>query len=274
VDYEVIVANDGSSDGTLAILRQYPCQIIHLEKNKGRSFARNRAIEASRSDLLLFTDADCIVEPDWVRSAWTEFRRLKERDPQLAGVQGRVRPLKSFIDKCEAYANYGYLQNKTAGPTDNFCTANIIAEKRALQEAGLFKEGLHYYEDRDLGIRVHARGYRIAYAPRLAIVHDHVRKSWRAFLNYAYQSGKHTGFYFETQYPDFHATPLSPWMTQRFVYLFTLPLFAALITLRIVARNFFYDPAILLLAPFIFASKIAYRMGVCHPAFARGQAQR
>ena len=65
-DYEVIVVNDGSKDGTLAISESFPyCRIISQE-NKGLSVARNVGAEAATGEIVAYTDSDCVADPDWL----------------------------------------------------------------------------------------------------------------------------------------------------------------------------------------------------------------
>jgi len=65
-DYEVIVVNDGSKDRTLEIAQKYSyCRIIDQE-NKGLSVARNVGAEAATGEIVVYTDSDCIADPDWL----------------------------------------------------------------------------------------------------------------------------------------------------------------------------------------------------------------
>jgi glycosyltransferase involved in cell wall biosynthesis len=64
--YEVIVVNDGSTDRTLEIARQFPQARVLSQENMGLSAARNVGIDAATGEIVAFTDSDCVVDPDWL----------------------------------------------------------------------------------------------------------------------------------------------------------------------------------------------------------------
>jgi O-antigen biosynthesis protein len=65
-EYEVVVVNDGSKDGTRAIIERYPnCRLIDQE-NEGLSVARNVGAEAATGEIVVYTDSDCVADPDWL----------------------------------------------------------------------------------------------------------------------------------------------------------------------------------------------------------------
>lgn len=65
-DFEVIVVDDCSRDGSVDIARRYPCKIISLPEQRGPAFARDRGLSSADGEIVAFLDSDCIVPDDWL----------------------------------------------------------------------------------------------------------------------------------------------------------------------------------------------------------------
>lgn len=92
---EVIVVNDASTDGTKEILDQYEgtknLKIIHLTKNVGKKKAIAEGLKIAKGEIFVFTDSDCVVEPDAIKKIIEVFV-LK---PEVGAMCGHGRALNS-----------------------------------------------------------------------------------------------------------------------------------------------------------------------------------
>ncbi len=73
--FEVIVVDNGSTDGTLEILAEWADVRRLDEPRRDPYLARNRGIEAAAGEIIAFTDADCAAAPDWLERIERAFRR-------------------------------------------------------------------------------------------------------------------------------------------------------------------------------------------------------
>src|SRR6266480_6290411 len=81
---EILVVDNGSSDGTSALIQSRPVRYLR-EHRRGVSNARNRGIAESNGEILAFVDADCLVEPQWLAELVRPFD-----DPEIGSVAGHL----------------------------------------------------------------------------------------------------------------------------------------------------------------------------------------
>ncbi len=81
---EILMVDNGSTDRTAEIIKSFPVRYLR-EERRGASYARNRGIEASKGEILAFTDADCVVTTGWLRELVRGFE-----DEGVGSVEGET----------------------------------------------------------------------------------------------------------------------------------------------------------------------------------------
>jgi glycosyltransferase involved in cell wall biosynthesis len=183
--YEIVVVDNGSRDGTLAVLAGFGDAIVLVsEKRRGRSAARNAGIRRARGQILAFTDADCTVDPDWLHELVEPLD-----DPGVGIAGGRI--------LARAGANDAELFGETIHdarasilywPPPYVTTGNWASPRTVLEHVGLFDEGLRRCEDVELSYRIGKAGYSLVYRPE-AVVYHRNKRSLLALCREGWQHG-------------------------------------------------------------------------------------
>lgn len=179
-NYEVVIVDDGSTDGTAAIAQSYPEFRLIRQQNKGLSVARNVGMEAATGTIVAYTDSDCVVDPDWLT-----YLAYKFLQSDFAGVGGPNLP------PPEDSAVAAYVAAAPGGPThvlvddevaEHVPGCNMAFWKDALRRVGGF-DPLHRAagDDVDLCWRLQNEGYRIGFSPAAQVWHFR-RNTIRAYL--------------------------------------------------------------------------------------------
>jgi glycosyltransferase involved in cell wall biosynthesis len=173
--YEVVVVDDGSTDGTVEICKTYPVVRIVSVENGGPSKARNIGSKMAQGEIVAFTDGDCIADSQWLKELENGFI-----SPEVAGVGGNQKSPRDETDfgklVQEVFETLGivtyYIQAANIiGETEHNPSCNSAYRKRVLEEVGGFDERLWPGEDVDLDIRIRRRGYKLIYNPRALVRH-------------------------------------------------------------------------------------------------------
>lgn len=87
-DYEIIVVDDGSTDGTVEILKEFSSRVkLHLSPaNQGVSSARNQGARLAQGQFVAMIDSDCLAHPQWLSQLVLPF----EQDNGIMMVGGKV----------------------------------------------------------------------------------------------------------------------------------------------------------------------------------------
>lgn len=174
--YEILLCDAGSTDGTEELVKELDDPRIRFSpgENTGRSGARNRGVREANGDLILFTDADIIADPDLL----TQHANYHAAYPGDAVVGCEVQ-----VDTLEEYAEYRLdpqrfarhsTERKTV-PWHYFLTGNASVRKADLLRVGIFDEEFTGYghEDLELGYRLLKAGCQLHYNPHAVNYHWH-----------------------------------------------------------------------------------------------------
>lgn len=152
---DVIVVDDGSTDGSLSLLKEYKANndltnlTIISQPNAGPSAARNRAIRESTSEWVALLDSDDSWRPDKVE---TQMRLAKsfENARFIATASSKVtsRQGKRVSSDIYRYGILSYFMLSRVG------TSGVLMRRSDVLEAGLFNEGMRYAEDQNLFMRL------------------------------------------------------------------------------------------------------------------------
>lgn len=197
-NYEVILVNDGSTDNTLEIINEIisgksNIKIISYEKNKGVAVARNVGIKSSNGDIIVFSDADCIFERDWMKKLVNKF------NDGVGSVGGPDQcPSDSdWINHSIDYAMTSFIGTgglrrgeKSLGKYHpKGCNFGITRE--AIEKVGIFDKRLTRYrgEENELNFRIENAGFNINYSPEALVWHKR-RATFKKFWKQSFESGR------------------------------------------------------------------------------------
>jgi len=172
--YEVVLVDDGSTDGTLEWLESHAAEFPHVrslsQDHKGPAAARNLGVEQAQGDTIIFIDSDLVVTEHFLASHANAL------------VQGQQ---KLGSDRVFTYGwviNTNNFENPASEPykiTDfsaaYFATGNVAIAKHWLEQAGLFDTRFQLYgwEDLELGVRLKQLGLKLIKCPEAVGYHWH-----------------------------------------------------------------------------------------------------
>ncbi|WP_408958550.1 glycosyltransferase [Natrinema sp. 74] len=158
---EVVVVTSGETTESVARGHSIVDQVLVDEQRAGPGPARNWGATVADGDVVLFTDADTVVPPTWVRRHCRHYVT-----PDVVGVGGPLRPLESGLRHRACFRvlsdwwyracwPVGFVQQP--GP-------NCSVRRTAFESVGGFDASLRYLEDTDLSLRLSREG---------TVVYDH-----------------------------------------------------------------------------------------------------
>jgi len=193
--YELIVIDDGSSDGTRDLIKKlrskFPIKYFY-QKNQGPAAARNLGIKKAKGEIMAFIDSDCVADKDWLVNLVKGFNAERK----IAGVGGQIRVLnpQSLIEKYADIFLFNHqecIENAKEEPP-HMGTLNCAYKVGILKKIGLFdtSPSLIYGEDLDLCWRLYFSGYKLGYSSKAIVFHQPETLVQQLRKNFIYGSVK------------------------------------------------------------------------------------
>jgi glycosyltransferase involved in cell wall biosynthesis len=191
---EIIVVDDGSTDGTLAIARQFESKGLRVvtQPNQGAAAARNKAFSLSRGDYIQWLDADDLLSPDKIAHQMQRAAQTSERRMLFSSAWGsfRFRPAKARFVPTSLWCDLvptEWLTRKWEGYGLHMQTATWLVSRELTEAAGPWDSRLLGDDDGEYFSRVINASNGIRFVPQSRVYY---RITPTSRLSYIGRSGK------------------------------------------------------------------------------------
>lgn len=167
-NFEVIVVDDCSTDGSREIIKRFPARLIRLPERGGASKTRNAGARNARGEALFFTDADCVMLPDTLSLAAGAFG--KHGDAVVGGTYTPLPHDRGFFSTFQSvFINYS--ETKREKPDYVATHAMLMGRERFLESGGFKEDFLPILEDVELSHRLRKAGVELLMEPEIRVRH-------------------------------------------------------------------------------------------------------
>lgn len=172
-DCELLIVDNGS-DNILEVQESVDISVFECKK-PGSYSARNMALSHTKGDLILFTDADCIPDENWISTILDAYEQ-SDRKTLLAG-NVIIRSNNANPTVAELYDIAAGLPQERYVSKGYAVTANLAIPRAVFDEIGSFDEQRFSGGDADICQRAIKAGFSLNYIPE-AVVYHPARKTW------------------------------------------------------------------------------------------------
>lgn len=189
--YEVIIADSESDDKTPLIVEKYGAILVSTPK-RSVCAGRNEGFKVAKGDIIAFSDADCIMDRNWIKNSLKYFE-----DPKVAAVGGpNITPQNDtpfakavgfVFDQAifSAGSIHGRILNEVR-EVKSIPGCNVIYRRKALEKAMPVDETIFEAEDYVTNQKIRQQGWRLLYTPDTIVWH-YRRPTPRKFFKQIYR---------------------------------------------------------------------------------------
>ena len=190
--YEVIVVDNGSTDHSEKIARQYEVRVLR-ETKRGSYAARNAGINAAKAQIIGFIDVDCIASNNWLECAVRYFIE----NPGADILSGKVEFFShDHLNIWGDFDKQTFLNQEYSYKSGVAKTANMFVSSTVFETIGYFNDALQSGGDVDWTAKAVIKGASIHYEPR-AVVYHPVRNSFDEMAKKVFRVGTGKGQIFK-----------------------------------------------------------------------------
>jgi glycosyltransferase involved in cell wall biosynthesis len=186
-NFEVIVVDDFSTDGSIEVIRQFPCRLICLQQHRGASIARNTGAGDSSEEVLFFIDADCVVSVDTLglaAKAWAD-----NKNSVIGGSYARTAYDNSFYSNFQAVL-INYSELKYREPDYVASHAMVMSKEVFEKNMGFPEEFMPVMEDVEFSHRLRRSGTSLIMDSSIIVRHI-FNYSFRESFRNAFKKAKY-----------------------------------------------------------------------------------
>lgn len=180
---EIIIADNGSKDNSLSIVRnRFPKIKILINSTNNYCKANNLGIQNSTGELIAFLNNDTEVEKGWL----IELVKVLQINKKIGAVGSKVLFMNGLINsagqrehplfyfKDEGFKEKDEGQYEKIREVESLCGSSVLYKRECINDVGLFDEDLGMYcEDVDMAIRCKKKGWKLYYAPKSKVKHEY-----------------------------------------------------------------------------------------------------
>jgi GT2 family glycosyltransferase len=195
VNFEIIVSDNGSTDGSLEMVKDNFPEVILIENKENLGFikASNQGLKIYKARYAMLLNDDTIVK-DGALDKLVEFM---EENPKVGGCGPKLLNVDGSIQHQGGLFGKKFWRSQKPVSVDFVIGAALVVRKEVIDKVGMLDENLFFYnDDLDWCMSIRKAGWKIFFVPQAEVIHYGGYSSKRAFKARLFVEGFKGGMYF------------------------------------------------------------------------------